>query len=237
MEGAFDNSVAQIVRTFLGFAIENDFDADHQSDSAHGADDRVAFGPGGDAREDVIANTPGVRHVLRFDQANGFERGGHGNQIAAERGCVGAGRPIHDIGAGDGGGKRHAGSDSLRDAQDIWLDSGVISGPPFACAAHAALHFVGDQENAVLAAQRLKLTQKFCGRGQVAAFALNGLDDDAGDVFRRDDFVEQFALDERAAFGAVAAGGGAVRTAIRIGIRRVENAGEQRAESFALHGL
>jgi hypothetical protein len=52
------------------------------------------------------------------------------------------------------------------------------------------LHFVGDQKNAVLAAQTLQVAQKFGGRGHVAAFALNRFDDDAGDVFRRHDFVE-----------------------------------------------
>ena len=73
------------------------------------------------------------------------------------------------------------GRDALGDAHDVGLQSGVIASPPFSGASHAALHFVGDEKNAVAAADALQFLQKFRRRRNVSAFALNRFDDDCGD--------------------------------------------------------
>ncbi len=57
--------------------------------------------------------------------------------------------PVHDFGLGDGHAQRHAGSNSLRHANDVGLHSRVLDGPPFAGAADSALHLINHQQNAV----------------------------------------------------------------------------------------
>jgi len=57
----------------------------------------------------------------------------------------------------------------------------MFRGKPFAGAGEAGLHFVGDEENAVLAADILQQLE-VAGRGNdEAAFAENGLGDHGGD--------------------------------------------------------
>ena len=73
------------------------------------------------------------------------------------------------------------------------------------------------------------------GRSEVAAFALNRLDDDAGDFFGVDDALEESAARCSRAFPRQRVRGiVAVRAAIGVRIVRVEDAGEQRAEILAL---
>src|SRR6185437_10645805 len=86
-------------------------------------------------------------------------------------------RPVHNARTSNRRAQRHARRDSLRDANDIRIDSGMIRRPPLPCSTHPALHFVGDKQNPVLTANSLQLPQKRSRRGDVSAFALDWFDE------------------------------------------------------------
>ncbi len=109
--------------------------------------------------------------------------------------------------------------------------------PPFSCAAHAGLDFVGDKHDAVLATNALEFLQEEVGSNDVAAFALNRLDDDAGDFLgikeAFEDLLFEYLKDFRAAgFRSVAEG-----AAIGVRKRNVLDAGKQSAKTLALRGF
>src|SRR5712691_7718270 len=180
----------------------------------------------------------GVVFVLSFDQIHRCERGGDADGIAAEGRAVRAGLPgVHDAAARDEGAEWHSAGDAFGAAEDVWLDAGMLGGPPLAGTTHAGLHFVDDEHDAVLAADALQFLQEEFWRGDVAAFALDGLDDDGGDFLGIEEALEDLALERFEDFGAASFGGVAVLAAVRIRIRDVLDAGEERAETFALGGL
>ena len=123
----------------------------------------------------------------------------------------------------------------LARANDVRLDSSVFAGPPLSCAAHSRLHFVRDEQDSVLAADALQTLQELCRRGQVAALALNRLDENSGDFFGIDAAAEQFVFEVAQAILGSALGAHAIRAAIGVRIRHVKDAGEQRAKAFALN--
>ena len=57
----------------------------------------------------------------------------------------------------------------------------MLPGPHLASDAHAALHFVEDEEHFVFVAYLAKLLEELCAEVVVSAFALYRLDDDGGD--------------------------------------------------------
>ena len=63
----------------------------------------------------------------------------------------------------------------------------MLGGKHTAGAAHAGLHFVVNQQNAVFVSKPPEFFMKLCWRNEIAAFSLNGLDDDGGDFFGRQD--------------------------------------------------
>ncbi len=58
----------------------------------------------------------------------------------------------------------------------------MFAAPISAGGAHAALHFVENQEHFVLVADAAERSQPFAAEMIVATFALDRLDDDRGDV-------------------------------------------------------
>src|SRR6185436_17022622 len=58
-------------------------------------------------------------------------------------------------------------------------------------AAHARLHFVDNQKNSMLVADAAQSSEKILRRGHVTTFALNSLDHDPGNFFRRRRSLEQ----------------------------------------------
>ena len=66
----------------------------------------------------------------------------------------------------------------------------MFRGKPLAGAGETGLHFVGDEENAVLAADILQQLEVVARRNDEAAFAENGFGDNRGDGFRSDGTLE-----------------------------------------------
>ena len=64
-------------------------------------------------------------------------------------------------------------------------------------ATDAALNLIGDEEDAVLVAERAKRGEVIGRRHDVSALALNRLDEDGGDVARVELPREEIALDRR----------------------------------------
>ena len=95
---------------------------------------------------------------------------------------------------------------------------------------HAALNFVKNQKDSVLVAQSPQIVEESGRRNHVAAFALNRLHDDGRHFLGRHRRLEQLPFDQVGADAIADAVRRAValRAAIRIGIRHVDDA-RQRA--------
>ncbi len=195
LESQVDDAGAEFLGGGLALAVLDELDADHQSDAAHVAD-------GGMARHDLVqgvdhigAHGGGVFKVLVLDQIDGSEGSGAGERVAAEGVAVGAARPVHDGIAGDAGAHGHAGSNSLGGGEDIGFHVKMLDRPPLAGAAHPALDLVGDEQDIVLIAKFAQGGEEAGGRDDIAALALDGLDQDAGDLVGWDDMTEDLVLD------------------------------------------
>ncbi len=70
----------------------------------------------------------------------------------------------------------------LAERQQVRQHAEMLAAPVPAGDAHAALHFVEDQQHFVLVADPAQRLQPFAAEMVVAAFALDRLDDDRGDV-------------------------------------------------------
>ena len=86
---------------------------------------------------------------------------------------------------------RHmAAGQRLRDQHHVGLDVPVLDREETAGAAHAGLDLVGDEQRAVFLAERGRARQEFVG-GHVDALALDRLDDEGGDLARRQRLFER----------------------------------------------
>src|SRR6185312_7354511 len=91
--------------------------------------------------------------------------------------------------------ERHAGGDAFGHADDVGLNAGVLDGPPLAGAACSRLNFVHDEEDAVLVADATNLLEEVGGSDDIAALALDGFEDDGGDLLGWEDGLEEFVFD------------------------------------------
>src|SRR6266550_2287280 len=89
----------------------------------------------------------------------------------------------HVFGAAGDRGDGHASAEGLGHGDQIRRDAEMFGSEPFAGAGEAGLHFVGDEENAVLATDALQQLEIAGRRNDEAAFAENGLGDHGGDGF------------------------------------------------------
>ena len=108
---------------------------------------------------------------------------------------MGAGAPGHDLGAGDGRADRHAGADALGREQDVRLHVPVLDGPHLAGASRARLDLVGDEQDAVAVAQLAQVREEVVLGNDVAALALDGLDDDGRELVGGHQALEDALLD------------------------------------------
>src|SRR5690242_8720751 len=100
-------------------------------------------------------------------------------------------RGVYDFGAAGDRGDRHAAAEGLRRGDQIGLDTEMFGGKPLAGAGEAGLHFVGDKENALLAANVLQQLEVIARRNNEAAFAKDGFGDHGGDGFGSDNTLER----------------------------------------------
>ena len=102
-------------------------------------------------------------------------------------------------GPGDDAGERQPAGQALADAHDVGLDAVVLGRPHRAGAADAGLHLVEHEQDAVLVAQPPQVGEPAGGRDDVAALALDRLDEDRRHVARVGELAEQHLLDVRRA--------------------------------------
>src|ERR1039457_4350212 len=144
--------------------------------------------------------------------------------------------PVHDLGAAQGDAERHARSDAFGHTDDVGLYPGVLNRPPLAGATDAALDLVDDQQNAVTVADAAKFLHKSRGRDDVAAFPLNGLDENGGNFLGCERGLEELVLNKaRAAQSKLLLVFGAARSApVDIGVTYVSHSRNERRETASL---
>ena len=96
-----------------------------------------------------------LKQVLLFENVEHRQRGDASERIAG----VGSAEPariggIHDRGAADDAGKRKTAGKTLGDADQIRLDGVMLHREHFAGPSEAGLHLIGDQDDAMLVADR-----------------------------------------------------------------------------------
>ena len=97
---------------------------------------------------------------------------------------------------------REAAAERLGERHDVGRDADALIGEQFAGAAHAALHFVEDQHQAVLVAQRAQRSEERRLDDAHAAFAHQRLDQDRGGL-GPDGALDRFQIAERHMIEAV----------------------------------
>ena len=113
--------------------------------------------------------------------------------------------------------------DALGGQQDVGLDAPVLDRPHLAGATRAGLDLVGDEQDAVAIADFAQALEEAVLRDDVAAFALDRLDDDRGDLVGRSELVEQDLVEPAQVLDPA--------------VRRVEDARQQRPEAGVVLGL
>jgi hypothetical protein len=188
-----------------------------------------------EARDEVRAGSRRIADHAGLDQVDGRVGGGAGDRIAAVGIAVGAALPLrHQASLGDHRPDRQSRAQALRQRHDVRRHAPVLAREHAPAAADAGLHFVEDQQDAVLVAQRAQARQEAIGRHHVAALALDRFHQDRGDIRCRHAAFEQHAdvVEHRRAL--VVAG---EQGAIGIGVRHVRHAGHRRGEALLLRVL
>src|SRR5262249_59709792 len=103
---------------------------------------------------------------------------------------------------------------------DVRMKIEMLEREPLARASHTALNFVDDEEDCVLACDRLQVLEELWRRHDIAALALNRFDDDGCD------FTGVYRSPKNHIFQIVG-----------IAVWNMRHTGNQRTESFALNGL
>src|SRR5947207_13023607 len=78
--------------------------------------------------------------------------------------------------------QRKSVGNTLGSDQDVGLDSVMLDGKHFSCAAESGLHFVGDKQDSMLVKNLLDLAKIVLRRNQNAAFAHDWFRDECGHV-------------------------------------------------------
>ena len=172
----------------------------------------------------LVALLGGVReHALVAHGVDRGDAGGTGDGVAAVRAAHRAGQAlVPQLLAGGDGGQRIARGDALGDGHDVRLDAVVLVAEPLAGAAHAGLDLVDDEAGADLVGDGAQVAHELGGRHDEAALALDGLDDDGGDVVAVDLGAQHAADVVERVGGRVLAG----RRAERIAVARVVDAAD-----------
>src|SRR5260370_1061936 len=177
------------------------------------------FADGGGTREEAVF----------LDGFDGGQGGSAGSGVTAEGSAESADAGgVHDFGAAGDRGDGHAAAEGFGHGDQISLDAEMFGGEPFAGAGEAGLHFVGNEENAALAADILQELEIIVRGNDEAAFAKNGLGNHRGNRFGGDGTLEGIFEMLREGFG-----GSAFFSAIGISERNaVDVAGERFEAGF-----
>ncbi|GFJ91492.1 hypothetical protein Prum_051340 [Phytohabitans rumicis] len=99
---------------------------------------------------------------------------------------------VHEFGSAGDGGERQAAGDALGGGDQVGDDRLRLACEPCSGAAEAGLDFVGDEHGAGLSGPVGQGGEKTFGGYDEAAFALDGFDQDGGDVVGADLLVDLF---------------------------------------------
>src|SRR5690349_12829469 len=133
---------------------------------------------------------------------------------------------VHNFRATGDRGDGHAAAERLGHDDQVRLDSKMFAGEPLSSTRKAGLHFIGNEENSVLAADFLEKRKVLFRRNDKSAFAQYRLRDDGGDRFGRHAALESI-------FQMMCEGlrGCAFLAAIRIGERYAVDVAGKRLET------
>ena len=121
-----------------------------------------------------------------------------------------AGRPRHDVGARRCHAERQARGDPFGDRDHVGPHARVLDREHLPAASHPRLHFVGDEQDAVLLRQLAEPLDELIRRHDVATLALNWLDDERRHLVRGHQMQKNLILDEVEAFSGERGGSLAV---------------------------
>src|SRR6478735_616136 len=160
----------------------------HQLDGTHGPEssdiaDAIEIGPHlqliAAVQNDLAERVGALAKLFLLDRVeHGVRRGdrlrftGIGATETARTGC------IHDIGAPRDRSERQSAGQSLRQRHHIGFDARMLHSEHFSGAGEAGLNLVGDQQDAVLVAERAQAAEKIEWRDVEPALPLHWLDDD-----------------------------------------------------------
>ena len=186
-------------------------------------------------RQEMRADAGGIAHVTARHQIKGSVGGRAGNGIAAKGIAVAAALPFfHQPLLCHHRANRQAGAQTFGERHDVRRHPPVFTGKHLAGTAHARLHFVEDQQDAVLVTQCAQAGKETIGCYQVAAFALDRFNQNRRHFRGWHIALEQQANIIKNRFALVVAG---EERPIGIGIRHMSDARHGWRETFLLGGL
>ena len=157
---------------------------------------REALLPLAEAIHEVEPDGCRVRGVLALDEVDCRDRGGAADGVAAVRVPVRTALPLlHQLLLGHHKPDRHPAPQTLGERHDVGDDSEMLRGEHLARAPDPRLHFVEDEQDTVLVAERPEPGEESVRRHEVSALALDRLDQDPGDLRRGDVVLEEHVLD------------------------------------------
>ncbi len=181
VEGACQDSLAQIGSRLARHRISDQLGTDHQPLAAHIAYAIQLLLQLPQALHEVSAHRGGVGSVLTFDQIERRKRCRTAQRIAPVGVSMGtAFEFLHVPAARHDEPDGQAGTEPLREGHDVRRDAPVLAGKHFAGAADSGLHLIEYQQDAVPVAQVAQSLQKAIRRHQVTALTLNRFDEDRG---------------------------------------------------------
>src|SRR5208282_371626 len=178
---------------FTSFGVTHEFYGAHGAKAANLANQGPFFLPAAGAFLEMFSDGGRARkEAIFFDGFDSGKRGGARSRVAAVGAAERAGPwRVHNFSTAGDGGYGHSAAERFRRRDEIRFDTEMLGSKPFAGAREAGLDFVGNEENAVLAANILEKLEVIVRRNNEAAFAENGFDDQGSDGFRRNGALER----------------------------------------------
>src|SRR5581483_11138902 len=150
-ERLFGDARRELRRRLLRLRVSDELDREHRAEAADVADSRMPLLPRRHPAPDGLADALGpLRESLVLVDVEDGERRRLRDRIADIRAADGVvARRVHDLRAADHRREREPARDRLRDGDEIRLDPEVLHREHAARAPVAALHLVGDEDDAL----------------------------------------------------------------------------------------